>query len=107
MDEMPQTERVNYDRPSVAGISQPTRVSEVQREMDALRNTESKLAKITEQLFTTFSGVVSPREPSDGNAVAEKEAPVSAPLPSNIREIREGFERSIKQLRFLISSSEL
>lgn len=69
MDEVTQTasERVNYDRPSTGGLSQPTRVSEVQREMDALRGAESKLAKVVEQLFSTFAGVVFTREPTDRN----------------------------------------
>lgn len=109
MDEVPQTERPAYaNTASERGIGGPSRMTETQREMEALRHTEQTLSKIVEQLFTTFAGVVSPREPSDPGAnVIEKEPPVSAPHPSNLREVRLGFEKSIKSLKMLIVSSEL
>lgn len=90
------------------GLGGPARMTEVQREMEQLRGTEIQIAKLVEQLFTTFAGVVSPREPVDpGQNTIEKEPGVSAPHASNLREVRNGFEKSIKSLKFLIASSEL
>lgn len=91
----------------LVGANTPVRESEVSRELNQVSRDAVTLKKLSEELIQRLASVVIPRDNEINKNPEQTEPGVTTPLATNIREVHQDLQITIKAINFILRGLEL